>query len=57
LCYQEATEEQIHLQKYSNSMIHHLTRYATMMVVIFHGSICLKRPSEVAVKKSQLSLS
>jgi hypothetical protein len=57
LCYQEAIEEYIHVQKYSNSMILHLTRYVTMMVMVYCGAICLKRPSQVAIKRSQLSLS
>jgi len=52
LCYQEAMEEYIHLQKYSNSMIHNLTRYVTMLVLIYCGTNCLKRPSQVAIKKS-----
>jgi len=45
-------EEYILLQKYSNSMIEHLTRYVTMMVLIYCGTICLKRLSQVAIKKS-----
>ena len=43
--------------KTSKSMIHHLTRYVTLMVLVACGTVSLKRPSQVAIKKSKLILS